>query len=313
LPDAQRVQVLEEALASTREIRFQYVRIPILLDIASHLPEPRKGQVIEETLAVLEEYGRATPVGSELGRLADHLSSGLMDRALKVGSKLRGKSDQAMALTIFGAHRPASRRMEVLQDALAAARKIREPRARGEALCRVAAELPEPQKSEVVQEALATSREIERNLERAQLLGALAPHLPEKQLSQVLDEALAAARDGEEGAQQHRSEVLAQLALLLPETQQASVMAEALTNAGWSGEYWERDTTLSKLAPALATMPAASLYPLWCEVLQRIETGPRVALLSDFYALMPAIVSLGGSERAAEIFRAIQDVGRWWP
>jgi len=28
---------------------------------------------------------------------------------------------------------------------------------------------------------------------------------------------------------------------------------------------------------------------------------------------MPVIAKLGGAEAVAETFRAIQDVGRWWP
>ena len=39
----------------------------------------------------------------------------------------------------------------------------------------------------------------------------------------------------------------------------------------------------------------------------------RKDLLSDLDALVPAIARLGGEKAIAETFRAIQDVGRWWP
>jgi hypothetical protein len=33
----------------------------------------------------------------------------------------------------------------------------------------------------------------------------------------------------------------------------------------------------------------------------------------DLIALVPVLAALGGAEAVAEAFRAIQDVGRWWP
>ena len=36
-------------------------------------------------------------------------------------------------------------------------------------------------------------------------------------------------------------------------------------------------------------------------------------LLMDLSALVPVLAALGGAEAVAETFRAIQDVGRWWP
>jgi len=36
-------------------------------------------------------------------------------------------------------------------------------------------------------------------------------------------------------------------------------------------------------------------------------------LLADLRALVPVILRLGGPQAVAEIFWAIQDVGRWWP
>ena len=41
--------------------------------------------------------------------------------------------------------------------------------------------------------------------------------------------------------------------------------------------------------------------------------APRKELLANLCALAPVIAALGGPEALAETFRAIQDVGRWWP
>jgi len=39
----------------------------------------------------------------------------------------------------------------------------------------------------------------------------------------------------------------------------------------------------------------------------------RRDLLADLRAPEPVIATLGGAGAVAETFRAIQDVGRWWP
>jgi hypothetical protein len=35
-------------------------------------------------------------------------------------------------------------------------------------------------------------------------------------------------------------------------------------------------------------------------------------LLADLRALQPALVALGGAAAAAEVYEAVEDVGRWW-
>ncbi|MDW8215934.1 MAG: hypothetical protein RMJ55_20475, partial [Roseiflexaceae bacterium] len=40
---------------------------------------------------------------------------------------------------------------------------------------------------------------------------------------------------------------------------------------------------------------------------------PRPQLLADLRALMPLITVICGEEAAGEMFRAMQDVARWWP
>jgi hypothetical protein len=67
------------------------------------------------------------------------------------------------------------------------------------------------------------------------------------------------------------------------------------------------------LTHRLAKRERPALYPLWAETLPVLVSRTRRNLLSDLRALAPVIAKLGGAEAVAETFRAIQDVGRWWP
>jgi len=70
---------------------------------------------------------------------------------------------------------------------------------------------------------------------------------------------------------------------------------------------------LAGLAPHLAQLPRPALYPLWEETLPLLACRARRGLLADLRALAPVMVALGGEKAVGEAFRAIQDVGRWWP
>jgi hypothetical protein len=70
---------------------------------------------------------------------------------------------------------------------------------------------------------------------------------------------------------------------------------------------------LTGLAPHLVKLPNNDLLGLWQETLLCLACRTRKDLLADIRALAPVIHKLGGEEAIAETFRAIQDVGRWWP
>ena len=84
-----------------------------------------------------------------------------------------------------------------------------------------------------------------------------------------------------------------------------------ITERGFIGS--PRADALAALAPHLAQMDPQELYPLWRETLPVLAARPRKELLANLKALVPVIHALGGREAIAETFRAIQDVGRWWP
>jgi hypothetical protein len=85
------------------------------------------------------------------------------------------------------------------------------------------------------------------------------------------------------------------------------------------GKVSLRARALPALVPRLATLPRPGLSRLWLEqqdganLLRFLARCTRADLLADLRALAPVIAALGGEEAVAETFRAIQDVGRWWP
>jgi len=81
------------------------------------------------------------------------------------------------------------------------------------------------------------------------------------------------------------------------------------------GIQWEdaRAEVLTKLASCLVEFPRPILYSLWCGTPAILARRARRDLLADLRALGPVIATLGGAEAVAGTFRAIQDVGRWWP
>ena len=153
---------------------------------------------------------------------------------------------------------------------------------------------------------------------------ALGGNVPAGLLAQVLEhgllspaQALALARAKvKEGA---RARALAALAPHLAEGERETVLAEALAAA--RSIWWEpgRAEALAALAPHLAALPRESLARLWLEereganLLHALARRPRPDLLADLRALAPVLGALGGEAAAAAAFRAIQEVGRWWP
>jgi len=154
-------------------------------------------------------------------------------------------------------------------------------------------------------------------------VNSLSANVPASLLVQAIEhnllspiQALTLAR-GKPG-ESERAEALAALAPVLAQRQPA-LLGEALAAAQAIKDERRRAQALSALAPHLAALPRETLAALWLEereganLLHALARRARGHLLSDLRALAPVIAALGGEEAVAETFRAIQDVGRWWP
>jgi hypothetical protein len=91
------------------------------------------------------------------------------------------------------------------------------------------------------------------------------------------------------------------------------MLGQALEAARAIKQEGSRSEALAALTARLATRPTASLYPLWSRTLPVLASRTRRALLADLRGFLPVILRLAGPQAAADIFRAIQDVGQWWP
>jgi DNA polymerase III delta prime subunit len=303
--------LLPEALAAAREIKDGSARARALAGLAPHLPP----ELLREALAAAREIKDGSARAEALTGLAPHLPPDLLQEALAAAREIRDKDDRARALAGLAPHLPP----HLLQEALAAAREIRNESDRARALAGLAPHLP----PDLLPEALAAAREIRNESDRARALAGLAPYLSPDLQVQALREALAAAREIRDEAT--RAEVLAGLAPhlppdLLPEALAAAreieweyARAEALAAAREIESESARAKALSALAKRLANQPLSWLYPLWAETLPVLARRTRKNLLSDLRALTPLIHALGGEQAVGETFRAIQDVGRWWP
>jgi hypothetical protein len=333
----------KEALAVAREIGDAEVRARVLSGLAPHLAESMGEQALGEALAVAREIGNEWARVKALARLASRLAElGYPKEALVAAREVRDADGRAQALIDLIPHLPEG----LLGEALATAREIGDEQARARALGRLAAaQEADPEEwlrkvlraetgkedwnedwvmalVELIKQdphgpdlpewllvgALAGAQEIRNTYDRALALTSLAPHLPEG----LLGEALGAARELPEQERFSVSPRVEALTGLIPHLPEA-LLGEALAAAREIGDTDGRAKVLAGLPPHLARLPRQRLYPLWRETLPILAARTRKDLLADLHALGPVIAALGGEEGVAETFRAIQDVGRWWP
>ncbi len=165
----------------------------------------------------------------------------------------------------------------------------------------------------VSREALSVAQAIKQEHERGEVLEKLAPHMPAHLARQMLEAVL------EINDRLIRTRGLLQMAPHLPELDRADAICEALAAAQEVEEREYRSEVLRKLASHWVLLPRPTLACVWLrgqeeiDFLRTLARRSRQDFLSDLCALIPIIIALGGPGLIAEIFHAIQDVGRWWP
>jgi hypothetical protein len=166
-----------------------------------------------------------------------------------------------------------------------------------------------------VEEALRQVGSMEEEACRADALSALAPYLPERLLPAA--RRLARAISGEAW----RDRALAALDSA-PQAPQSTANGPAVSDSDLVADLararvidreFERAQALAELAPGLAKLAPDLLWPHWQETLHLLAARTRRDLLADLRALQPVIVALGEAGGAADLVRAVEDVGRWWP
>ena len=298
---------LGEALAAARGIGEEQHRARALADLAPHLPEPLLGEALAAARGIRDEYCRTWALADLVPHLPEADRRVVVGEALVAARGIRNEEVRAKALADLASHLPEAERDAVLGEALAAAQVIGDEGNRAVELADLASHLPEAERGAVLSEALAAARGIGDEENRAWALADLAPYLPEADRRVVLGEALIAARGI--GDELDRSPALANLAPHLPE----ALLGEALAVAQGIGDADSRARALAALIPGLTALPPQLLYQTWDATLPALASRTRSDLLSDLGILEPTIFALGGQDAVVETFRAIQDVGRWWP
>jgi hypothetical protein len=171
--------------------------------------------------------------------------------------------------------------------------------------------LPEAERDQILQETIAA---IIRTVEDDSWVMRITPtpYLPEAEREQALQGELATIRAFKDDS--WKLSRLMRLASYLLETGRDQGLQEALTLAQTVRGEGRLVAALMLLVPAyFAQLPSATLYPLWRKALPHLAAGTRQDLLANISTSAPVIIALGGPQAVAETFRAIQDVGRWWP
>jgi len=169
-----------------------------------------------------------------------------------------------------------------------------------EALNELMPHLPEPLNDEALREALEVAQAIQDPEDQTAASLGLASYLPESMKSELLPEIQMIGLAPWPDVKSDLKDVLPRLGLNAPETLNASILQEALTEGRPIQDKCDRTKVLAVLALHLAGLPAAVLYPLWCETLLVLATRTRKDLLVDLSMLAPVIATLGGMCRPSQ-------------
>jgi hypothetical protein len=266
------------------------------------LREEVLAQALAAALGIRDESWRA----EVLAGLALHLSGAPQEVALQ-GSLTAVRSAfqkwwPARALKQLMPQLTDPMKQELLQDALASALEIDEGSWRAEALAGLLPFLSYSQREQALRQSLAAIRQT-RESWKAEVLVMLSPHLTKP----LLHEAMAIVREivGDEA----KTTALTSIVLHLP----ASLLSDALGYVLNFRDAEGRTEACAHLSRRSVQVPDSDWTTFWSRYLRSLAAQSRQEALASLGTLSPLIANLGSVAAIAETFRAIQDVGRWWP
>ena len=152
LPEAQKTEVLMEALSATREIQDDQSQAIAQGMIGSKLKNA------DEALAIAQIIPNDYRRDIVLAEIAPRLQG--IDKALEIALKIQDDYRRAIALAKIAPRLPDAQKTKILDEALSAARKIKGDYWRAEALVEIASRLPDAQKIKIREEALSATNKI---------------------------------------------------------------------------------------------------------------------------------------------------------
>jgi hypothetical protein len=319
LPEGFKAQVEREALAIARQLPvlgwLKSPRSNALVGLAPHVRKGLKAQVVQEALEAAQairnnEQERAFALTKLVPRLPEGQRVEIIKEALTAARASK------YALTLAGVSQRLAPYMseESLADTLELTRVYFNSETQVEVLRDLASYLP----VELMRKAQSVAHAIEDDDDRAAAVAGLAPHLSGGQRAEAIQDALKAVQAI--GHEWVRAKAFANLTPYLPSGLKAGAIQEALVAVCAISDQGLRKDALTALAshlPEWAQAKPALAYSSWKETLREFSGQPRPVLLPYLRKLLPfalALVVDGEQKKAADrIFRAIQDVGAWWP
>lgn len=311
LQEPERSEILLRTLEAAKELPESTMsgrqpRAETLIRMVSVLSGSARQDTITAAIAASRQIAMPAARARALARIAEAVdeprSSVALAEAVEAVASISYSEEKAKLLIELAPALPEA----LLLRAVQAARGIDEARLQVKALTALAVRFPEPSKSAWVAEAWAAAAAINA---RADAFRDIAVYLPEPRRTDALREALDEAH-----GRSTRHQDLAELAGYLPRGRQKAEILREASAAIFKGLYTsDRVEALKQLAPYLPSLPAEDLLPIARILLHRLAQESRQDQMRYFQHLGSVIFALGGQQAVEETFRAILDVGRWWP
>jgi hypothetical protein len=282
LPEAQKMAILRKAMLKSARTRDSVkVNSCLRIEIARYLPEAKRAQLTEESLAVLPTLRR---------------------------------HDAGLSIALLPLLAPDSSRSEVVKKALAAAASIIDKNSSADELGKLAEELSDWTMAPRVKKVLLAARaavDEGRGASDLTWLTEYMLYLPDADWLPLGKDVLTAVRAIAD--KRYFATTLVELLLPLPKVERTMVIQEALGAGAWAFLDGPAET-LSALMPHMPeeerTVVTREQVPA---LLSEMSRPSRGWVLYELSLLSRVIHLLGGDQAEISTFRAICDVCRWWP
>ena len=305
---------VQGALATVRTVRDKDDQAQGLVRVAPFVPEPLKGEVLQEAHAAARAMSDAGLRARTLAELAPSLpepaQSEVWRQAFEAERALRefesrpnrGYRSEGLAWEELGPRLPDLLR----QEALLQIRTLENAEQRARGLARLAPHLPERLRDGALQEVLMALRAIRNPWEQRRVLVVLAPRLP----AALLKEALSMTRTI--GDESWRARALAGLVASLPESQRHDALVEALAAARAILDPANRVLTLARLTPHLPKPLKTNTVKEMLTLTRSLENKRKQCQV--FAALLPyltAPLKQAVLQETLTLTRSLHRIERW--
>ncbi len=274
----------------------QVAELKALASLSNHVAEPDRSRLILTALAAVETLDQDFQ-GRDPDQTRSYIQQSRDNALAEILSRLKEPIEEAVQ----------AKALEMVEAMPESYRKVR-------ALAALAKFSPAAEKETLIQSALAIAEGIDAARAIRKSLQALVPVLYQAHMVRALKLARRADKP------YHRAIALLEVALRLGEGEpRADVLREIVESLG---KVPPRPAELNKLSrfeliaglsPHLVKLNAPRFADLLRLALQDLTQSRRDETIKSFPQLIFLIKKVGGQGAADETFKAIEDVGHWWP